>query len=96
MTEDLIRDENNLAADAENVLVVKDVSRSVADADADMTLRHVLSSDDSIWDVDAEGILVVKDVSFIESQSDADADADADADEESDPPVTDGASGTGG
>lgn len=55
MTEDLIRVGNDLAADAEGIVVIKDVSQS----DADMlyiTLRHVLSSDDSVWDVKPESM----------------------------------------
>jgi len=61
MTEDLIRVGNDLAADAENILVVKDDSYTGSQSDADMlyiTLRHVLSSDDSIWDVKPESMSI--------------------------------------
>ncbi len=61
MTEDLIRDENNIAADAENVLVFQDDlfvgHQSGAYADIlYIALRHVFSSDDSIWDVKPESM----------------------------------------
>ena len=59
MTEDLIRIGNNLAADAENVLIVKDDSYIGSPLDANilhMTLKYVLSSDNSIWDVKPESM----------------------------------------
>lgn len=59
MTEDLIRFGDDIAADAENILVVKDVSYIGSPLDANilyMTLRYVLSSDNSIWDVKPESM----------------------------------------
>lgn len=59
MTEDLIRFGDDIAADAENILIVKDVSYTGSLLDADilyMTLRYVLSSDNSIWDVKPESM----------------------------------------
>ena len=59
MTEDLIRFGDDLAADDENILVVKDISYTGSPLDANilhMTLRYVLSSDNSIWDVKPESM----------------------------------------
>ena len=59
MTEDLIRFGNDIAADDENILIVKDDSYIGSPLDANilyMTLRFVFSSDDSIWDVKPESM----------------------------------------